>query len=246
MTAHHQLEIAGKKYSDCAKHLTVRLSDPNRPTATESELLIAFGIASDWTRRASALEIDYNSRLMRRAKKTPSVTEMVRFGLAWSGMNALFSRNAIFALLGIAAPKSELDRFKALVAVAIVPTQLTSAASNLQHLLQNSTVSYVPGHPSGTALPVLQVLHEKYTPIQYRDMATGKLIQKAITTGDYTCLDASTLIYLMRNWSVHGGILSSSFRSVPRFNSYIGTISDSLALIHVQLAEKLAAAAGAP
>lgn len=247
MTANQQLEVAGKKYGECAKQLTSKLANPKEPTSEESELLIAFGIASDWTRRAAALDIDYNSRLMRKARKTPSVSEMVRFGLTWSGMNALFSRNSIFDLLGIAAPKSELDRFKALVGTALSPaTQLDNAASNLQNLLQSPTVSYVPGYPSGTALTVLQVLHEKYTPAQYRNMATGKLIQQAITTGDYTRLDVPTLIYLMRNWSVHGGVVSSSFRSVPRFNSYISIVSSSLALIHVQLAKKLIAAISAP
>ncbi|QNN47494.1 hypothetical protein H9L17_04975 [Thermomonas brevis] len=129
MATNQQLELAGKKYGECAKQLTSKSENPNEPTATESELLIAFGIASDWTRRAAALDIDYSSRLMRRAKKTPSVSEMVRFGLAWSGMNALFSRNSIFDLLAIRAPKSELDRFKALVAISLSsPTQLDSAA----------------------------------------------------------------------------------------------------------------------
>lgn len=247
MTANQQLELAGKKYGECAKQLTSRSQNSSEPTATESELLISFGIASDWTRRAAAIEVDYNSRLMRRAKKTPSVSEMVRFGLAWSGMNALFSRDSIFDLLDIIAPRSELNRFKALVAVALTPaTQLDSTATSLQNLLQSPTVSYVPGHASGTALPVLQVLHEKYTPTQYRSIATGKLIQKAIETGDYTSLDVPTLIYLMRNWIVHGGVLSSSFRSVLRFNSYISIISNSLALIHVQLSDKLLAATNAP
>ncbi|MEQ3438097.1 hypothetical protein STENO_002238 [Stenotrophomonas maltophilia] len=247
MTANQQLEVAGKKYGECAKQLTSRLANPKEPTAEESELLIAFGIASDWTRRAAALDIDYSSRHMRKASKTPSVSEMIKFGLAWSGMNALFSRNSIFDILGIAAPKSELDRFRSLVGTALsAATQLDEAATNLQNLLKSPTVSYVPGHPSGTALAVLQVLHEKYTPAQYRSMSTGKLIQQAIATGDYTPLDVPTLIYLMRNWSVHGGVMSSSFRSVPRFNSYISIVSRSLALIHVQLAEKLVAATSAP
>lgn len=247
MKAIQHLEVAGKKYGECAKQLTSKLANPKEPAAKESELLIAFGIASDWTRRAAALDIDYNSHLMRKASKTPGVSAMIRFGLAWSGMNALFSRNSIFDLLGVAAPKSELDRFRALVGAALShATQLDNAATNLQNLLQSPTISYVPGYPSGTALAVLQVLHEKYTPAQYRSMATGKLIQQAIATGDYTPLDAPTLIYLMRNWSVHGGVVSSSFRSVPRFNSYISIVSNSLALIHVQLAEKLVTAISVP
>jgi hypothetical protein len=177
---------------------------------------------------------------MRRSAKTPSISEMVRFNLAWSGMNALFSRNTIFGLIGSAAPKSELDRFKLLVNTAVTPANaLGGYTSNLHNLLQCTTASFVPGHPVGTLLPVLQVLHEKYTPVQYRNMATGKMIQAAVASGNYTSLDAPTLIYLMRNWSVHGGILSSSFRSVPRFNSYIGVVSEALAFIHLQLSNKL-------
>lgn len=241
MTTKDNLRRAGKAYSECAKQLTLKSPCPGQPTASESELLIAFGIASDWSRRAAALEpLDYSSRLMRRSAKTPSISEIVRFNLAWSGMNALFSRNAIFALIGSTPPRSELDRFKLLVNMAIAPANvLDSYTSNLHNLLKCITVSFVPGHPAGTPLSVLQVLHEKYTPAQYRSMATGVKIQAAIASGNYASLDAPTLIYLMRNWSVHGGILSSSFRSVPRFNSYIGTVSEALAIIHLQLSNKL-------
>jgi hypothetical protein len=245
MTVQATLRSAGKKYSNCAKILAGKIAVPQQPNAVESELLVALGIASDGTRRAAALEtISFDSRLMMRDSKTTSVTEIVRFNLAWSGMNALFSRNSIFSLLGMVPPHSELDRFKALYAKSNVPAGLLAALlSNLHSLLQNIKTTYVPGHPQGTAVSVLQVLHEKYTPMQYQNLPTGKKIAQAIATGNFSPLDLPTLIYTMRNWSVHGVMIGSSFRSVPGFKAYIGSTSEALAIIHEHLARKLEASA---
>lgn len=231
------LQAAGKAYGECAKKVTARCVDPKQPTAIESELRIAFGIASDWTRRAASMQqITYESRLMNKSPKTHSVSEMIRFNLAWSGMNALFSRNSVVSLFTAAAPKSELDRFKLFYANSGVSlTAMAGLLANLHNILATPTISTVPGYPTGSSLPILQVLHEKYTPIQYQTMATGKLIAAAIRTGNYSALDMPLLIYLMRNWSVHGGLLGSNFRSVPRFDLYIKTVSDALSEVHAGL-----------
>lgn len=230
-------------YSECAKKVTNKCADPTHPPAIESELRIAFGIASDWTRRASSMHpITYASRLMNKSSKTHSVSEMIRFNLSWSGMNALFSRNSVFALFGPVVPKSELDRFKLLYQSSGVSTvAMASGLANLQNILSTASTSTVPGHPKGASLPVLQILHEKYTPVQYQTTATGKLIASVLKSNSFSALDMPTLIYLMRNWSVHGGLLGSNFRSVPRFDLYIKTVSDALAEVHSSLAARMLA-----
>jgi len=235
------LQSTGKSYSECAKRVTAKCLNPKQPSATESELRIAFGIASDWTRRAASMRpIAYGNRLMNKSAKTPSVSEMIRFNLAWSGMNALFSRNSVISLFNPASPKSELDRFRLLYANSgVQPASMNVHLTNLHNILATPTLSAVPGHPIGASLPILQVLHEKYTPIQYQNMATGKLIVAALKSGNYAALDMPLLIYLMRNWSVHGGLLGSSFRSVPRFDLYIKTVSEALSIIHLGLSSEL-------
>jgi hypothetical protein len=241
------LRLAGCSYGAAAKAITAKLGNPAAPSAIESERLIAFGIASDWTRRAAALSpLHYSALRMRNSRNAHSVSEMVRFNLSWSGMNAIFSRNSIFSLIGIQPPTSELKRFKALLAASNLPSGLLqNHLSALHAILQATTTSRVPGLPPGQN-PTLQVIHLKYTPVQYQHFATGTLISGALSSGNFAALDVPTLIYLMRNWSVHGGIIGSSFRSVPRFRHYIATISDALAQIHAHVAKHLQLAASAP
>lgn len=237
------LRSAGKLYSDCAKQVTAKCGDPSNPAAVESELRIAFGIASDWSRRAAAMRpIDYDTKLMSKSPRKHSVSEMVRFGLAWSAMNALFSRNSVVTLLDPKPPTSELDRFRIFYENSGVnAAKMSVMLTNLHNILATPTLSAIPGNPPGTSLPILQVLHEKYTPLQYQRMASGKLITSAVGSGNYSKLDLPLLIYLMRNWSVHGGLLGSSFRSVPRFDLYIKTLALALSEVHVCVASVLRA-----
>lgn len=225
----------------CAKAVTDNSLTPTTPSPIESELRIAFGISSDWTRRASSMRpVDYNSRIMRNSSKAPSVAEMIRFGLSWSGMNALFCRNSIINLFTTSVPVSELKRFKLLYNNCNIDlVKMSARLTNLHNILSTTTTSYVPGYAPGTPLPILKVLHSKYTPIQYQTMATGNVINQCLTSGSYSSLDMPTLIYLMRNWSVHGSILGSNFRSVPRFNLYIDTINEALSDVHLGISKEL-------
>lgn len=235
MTALDKLRNAGKNYGAAAKALTAKLANPLQPTAHESEIRIAFGIASDWSRRAAALKpLEYNSRLMNKSSRTEGVSELVRFNLAWSGMNALFSRNAVLQLIGATKATSELDRFKFIYQHSgISAGSITSFTATLHSILATQIKTTLPGHPIGTPITTLQALHEKYTPAHVQAMANGKKIQSAISSGNMTPLDLPTLIYLMRNWGVHGGLIDSSFRSVNRFRLYIDTILEALSEIHL-------------
>lgn len=236
-----KLEAAGKIYGACARAVQSKSVTPSNPTAQESELLIGFGIASDWVRRAAAMEpLLYDKRLMNKSPKSPAVAEMVRFTMAWSGMNALFARPEIVKLLGNTNATSELKLFQHFVAHSgLSAAVIGNHESNLRTLLSAPVTSAVPGHAPGTSLPSLQVLHEKFTPHPYRNIGVGKTIQSAITTGNYTSLDLATIVYAMRNWSVHGGLIGSSFRSVPRFNSFIGIVLEAVADVHAGVSSAL-------
>lgn len=238
-----KLESAGKNYGACARAVQTKSATPINPTAQESELLIGFGIASDWVRRAAAMEpLQYNKRLMNKSAKSPAVAEMVRFTMAWSGLNALFARPEVVKVFGGTSATSELKLFQyflsnsGLSAAAVGNYEIT-----LRTLLAAPVNSAVPGYPPGTVLPTLQVLHEKFTPQPYRDKGVGKTIQDALTSGNYSLLDLATIIYAMRNWSVHGGLIGSSFRSVPRFNLFIATILAAISDVHSGVSSALLA-----
>jgi hypothetical protein len=238
-----KLESAGKVYGACARAIQTKSSTPANPTAQESELLIGFGIASDWVRRAAALEpLQYDKRLMNKSAKSPAVAEMVRFTMAWSGLNALFARPEVVKLFGGTSATSELKLFQYFLAHSgLSAAAMGGYEGTLRALLSAPVTSTVPGYPLGTALPSLQVLHEKFTPQPYRNKGVGKSIQDAITSGNYSLLDLATIIYAMRNWSVHGGLIGSSFRSVPRFNLFIGTILAAIADVHAGVSSALLA-----
>jgi hypothetical protein len=184
----------------------------------------------------------YDKRRMNKSAKSPAVAEMVRFTMAWSAMNALFARPEVVLLLGGTSVTSELKLFQYFLSQSgLSATVIMKHESNLRALLTALVTSSVPGHAPGTALPSLQVLHEKFTPHPYRNKGVGKTIQSAIATGNYTLLDLATIVYAMRNWSVHGGLIGSSFRSVPRFNSFIGIVNAAVADVHVGISRALLA-----
>ena len=116
---------------------------------------------------------------------------------------------------------------------------MTAHLAILHTLLQKPTVSYVPGFPPGTPHTILKALHFKYTPLQYQNMPTGKKVASAISSGNLAALDLPTLIYLMRNWAVHGGIVGSNFRSVSGFDKYISTLNEALSLVHLSLSQQV-------
>lgn len=243
MSTLDNLRIAGKNYGAAAKALTAKLTVPLQPTAHESEIRIAFGIASDWTRRAAALKpLEYSGRLMNKSDRTAGVSELVRFNLAWSGMNAIFSRDPVLQIVGSTSATSELDRFKFIFNHSGVSTNsIASLTATLHSILATQITTTLPNHPVGTPVTTLQALHEKYTPSHVQAKANGKKIQAAIASGNLTPLDLPTLIYVMRNWSVHGGLLDSSFRSVKRFRLYIDTILEALSEVHVGVSAVLLA-----
>jgi hypothetical protein len=233
-----QLHAAGKAYSACAKQVELKLVTPSQPTVDESELLIAFGIASDWCRRAAILKpITYLGRKMNKSKRSPGLMELVRFNFAWSGMNALFSRESVRALLGSTNAKSELDRFQFLFSHAQPPSASVSAWVKVLHAILNTQVTTRIAGVSLAPVMTLESIFLKYTTPEIRRRKTGKLIQSAISTGNLSALNLPILIYQMRNWSVHGALLDSAFRNEARFKAYIDTVLAALSDVHANISQ---------
>jgi hypothetical protein len=82
-------------------------------------------------------------------------------------------------------------------------------------------------------------VHEKYTPVSYQSKGIGRKLQASIQNGNADNLDLPTIIYAMRNWSLHGSLLGSSFRSASRFSAFLGTINEALSEIHALAANEL-------
>lgn len=241
MSIQPNLQAAGQIYGACARKVQTKCASHNAPTAQESELLIGLGIASDWARRAAALKpLQYTGKLMNKSTKSPAITEMIRFTMAWSGLNGLFARPAVLKLLGNKTSGTELELFRILLANSnLSPQRVAAHESVLQTILAANVTTTVPGHPPGTSLMTVQVLHEKYTPVAYQSMSIGKQMQRAIVNQSTTQLDLATLIYAMRNWSVHGSLVGSSFRSVPGFNRFINTIVEAISEVHLGVSKEL-------
>ncbi|MCW9023776.1 MAG: hypothetical protein OQK73_03760 [Gammaproteobacteria bacterium] len=240
MSSYKTLRQAGKNYGKCAKSITANLGG-NSPDAVESERLIAFGIASDWSRRAASLKpLSYEGKLLNKSNRSPGVTELVRFNLAWSGLNALFARSSILSLLPPASARSELERFRVLYNNANLDSaKVSSYEDTLRKILSVTITTRIAGVPDGTPVTTLHALHYKYTPIEAKTRGVGRKVTEALSTSNYAVLDLPILIYLMRNWSVHGALIDSSFRSVARFRTYIDTVFKSLAEIHNGISQEL-------
>ena len=240
MNTEEILKSAYKNYGECAKSVTSRLGGRD-PNPTESELFIAFGIAVDWCRRASKLEpLTYNGKHLNRQKRSKGVTEIIRFNMVWSGMNALFARQSILDLLPTGPTNSELQRFRILFNHSgINAADVNANEKTLRNILSVPITTRIPGVPSGAPVTTLHALHYKYTPIEIQTRGVGKNIKRALDTQNYSSLDLPILIYSMRNWSVHGGIIDSSFRNEDRFKLYIDTILKSLAMVHDGISAEL-------
>jgi hypothetical protein len=235
-----QLRAAGKSYSACARQVELKLAVPARPTVDESERLIAFGIASDWCRRAAALRpLTYLGRKMNKSKRSAGVTELIRFNFAWSGMNALFSRKAIRDLLGNTAATSELDRFKFFFTHARLPSASVSAMTATLHGILRIPVTTRIAGVALAPVTTLESIFFKYTTLEIQQKSAGEKIRAAIASGNMTALDLPVLIYQMRNWSVHGGLLDSSFKNEARFRAYIDTVLGALSEVHANISQVL-------
>ena len=88
---------------------------------------------------------------------------------------------------------------------------------------------------------MLEAIFRKYVPADIQKKKVGKTLQTAIESGNYSALDVPTLIYLMRNWTVHGAMMDGAFGGIARFEGYIDSLLQALALVHVGASKALLA-----
>jgi hypothetical protein len=231
------LLVAGKAYSAAAKAVAARA--PQVGSAGKHQL-IGVGVAADWTRRAAGLSsISFAGRLMNRSDRAESFTELLRFSFAWSGLNAIFARDELLRLFG-SVPNSEFDRFHLLYKHST--PSLTREANRIATLHGVLAAPLLGKRAAGSVQGVttLQALHSTYVPISSAGKGASKKIGAALAAGSWASLDVPLLIYALRNWSVHGNTIDSSFRSKPRFLTYVTTLTDALADVHMHTSSELA------
>jgi len=173
-------------------------------------------------------------------KRNAGVTELIRFNLVWYSMNAIFSRTAILHLMGTPASTSELNRFRLVFSNAGLPsTTVRDIVNTLHTVLDSRHATRIPGYAAGTSVTTLEAIFSKYTPADAQATSNGKTIRTAIATRNLANLDLPLLIYLMRNWTVHGNMIDGAFGSMPRFRTYIDTVLIALSEIHAGASQAL-------
>lgn len=160
--------------------------------------------------------------------------ELTRFYYAWTAANALFGRPALLTVLDPhSKPEdSELKKFNVLYthANAVSPIPSTHIETLRIILFSHIQVTRFPWQPGINSTPILDVIYRKYSdPGQYK-RANYKTIANALKTNNKELLDLPLVIYLTRNWTLHGSLLNSGFRGPKeKFVLYINTVNQALA-----------------
>jgi hypothetical protein len=230
--ARRTLLSARKEYSRCAAALEVKIATGGL-TPDLSEQIIGVGVAADWLRRASEMEaiLYIGEGLNESQRKTPFV-DILRYGFAWFGLNAVFSRPSLMHLFGQPSnPNSEFERFRVLFDAAALANSAARTAA-LHAILTAPTAPRLPSHPTGTPVSTLFAFDAKYVPAAAKQRGAARLVAAAASSGNLTALDLPSLLYAFRNWSVHGNALDGGFGSRPRFANYLRILLEVLAEIH--------------
>lgn len=236
-----KLLTARKHYSECARIVETQIHAAGSLSERLSERVVGLGIAADWVRRAAEMNaIHFIGEQLNKSERKSAFTDLVRYGFAWFGLNAIFARSSLLHLVGTPSKNSEFERFKVLFQSAgIQPGVISTRENALRAILLQQTAPRMPVMPSGTNVTTLQAINAKYVPAEARTSGKGKAIDSAAQTGDVSGLDLPMLLYVFRNWSVHGNALDGSFGGRPKFKEYLEILSESLAEVHVGTAELL-------
>ncbi len=237
-----KLLTARKTYSLCAARVEAQIKSSNRLTPSLSERIVGIGVACEWTRRAAELEaITFIGNHLNKSPWTPSFIEMMRYGFAWFGINAIYTRDELLHLIGTPTRDTELERFKILFAAAALPGAVVLAReSSLRSILAEQTTPRLPGVATGTTVTTLRAVNEEYVPMNLKIKGSvAQALSTAAATGHFGNLDLPTLLYSFRNWSVHGNVLHGSFGGRPKFSLYVEQLLETLADIHLGAANAL-------
>jgi hypothetical protein len=208
---------------------------------------LALGLCSDWQRWAAALDgLSFSTKNERKSSRREGMIESTRFGYAWTGANALFSRDEILELmLGTSLPsnkRSEIARFRILYDFAQLPSTLVDREEKLLNNLLSSGVrgEPLPGAPLRRTYQMWEVIFYKYITPDQRNMGIGKAIGSALQGGMMPHLDTPLIVYGARNWQVHGVLISSSFRGTrQKYTVFIDAINFVLSEVLARSANRL-------
>lgn len=230
------LLTARKFYSKCANKVEKTI-EAQGLTPLLSTQIIGIGVATEWIRRAAEMDnIHYMGKNLNKSKSSDLFVEILRFNFSWFALNAIFARNELLSLFGTPSDSSEYSAFYLLYTSAMPP----NAAARLQklHLLLNAPIATRLPNTSNHSISTLQAIYLKYLPNNIRGR-TASAVQQSVQAGNANSLDMPTLLYVFRNWSVHGNTLHGCFGSHPGFYEYTSLLQETLADIHYDIANKL-------
>jgi hypothetical protein len=242
-----RLGRASKIFDQCSGAAKAK-AGPGGLTVSEYERVVGLGIACDWLKWAHSLHsLKYSNTRQSGSNRAYGLQELTRFTFMWTAANALFSRPAIIDLLDqtMGANATELESFRVLFRhSSLSVTEATGFESVLHKLLASEMhVDHFPWGLRSSPITTLDVIFHKYTVAKQQKTSIGNKLSQAITTGSYSNLDLSTLIYATRNWNIHGVHISSSFRGPhKKFNVWIDTVNFALARVLEGSAKELKSA----
>jgi len=227
---------ARKFYSKCANKVEKTI-EAQGLTPLLSTQIIGIGVATEWIRRAAEMDnIHYMGKNLNKSKSSDLFVEILRFNFSWFSLNAIFTRNELLSLFGTPSDSSEYSAFHLLYTSAMPPN--TAARLQKLHLLLNAPIATRLPNMSNHSVSTLQAIYLKYLPSNIRGR-TANAVQQSVQAGNANSLDMPTLLYLFRNWSVHGNTLHGCFGSHPGFYEYTSLLQETLADIHYDIASKL-------
>lgn len=238
MTPHRAVLLQARKaYSRCAQRIEAKIKLVGL-SQQRSDQIIGVGVAADWVRRAAEMDdISFMGKQLDDSPRKPSFVELLRYNFSWFGLNAIFAREELLNLIGRPVKKkSEFEAFRVLYHSAQLHNE-QALLTSLVAVLATPTSPRLPNAAAGTAVSTLNAIYTKYL-----SHHTGGQAAKTIATaaaGNLSVLDMPTLLYALRNWSVHGNALEGSFGTRPGFLNYVVTLEGVLAEVHLQTATKL-------
>lgn len=217
------------------------------PSIPEYEKTLALGVAADWLRWAAGLkQIKFRLTKKQSPERLDGMEELTRFYYAWTAANALFGRTAIVKALDpvITADASELTKFRVLHKRAGLPAAVEAdhVAKLRKLLFSHLKVTMFPWNPGIESTTIINVVYQKYTDPSQHKRANYKTVKAAIDADQPGLIDLSLIIYLTRNWTLHGSLLNSGFRGPKeKFELYIDTVNQALADILLGAAKEIRA-----
>ena len=228
---------ARKVYSQCAEKVEKSIAVQGL-TAPLSTQVIGIGVATQWVRRAAEMDnIHYMGKNLNQSKSNDLFIELLRFNFSWFALNAIFTRNELLSLFETPSDKSEYSAFCLLYTRAVPPNE-TVRLQKL-HLLLNTPITTRLPSTTNHSVSTLEAIYRKYLPNNLIKGRTAKRVKKAIEEGNANSLDMPTLLYVFRNWSVHGNTLHGCFGSHPGFLEYVSLLQETLADVHYEIARQL-------